>query len=193
MVLNRLCRLTTEVLNCDCSYAALWDPQQNLYVTVTGYGDSPEREEEVRALPFPPQIFTELTMTESTMSPAVEICSANEPALQMLLQRVGIISALFFLLRRGTRTIGALYIGYRRQQVFLARQKRLARGIAQLASFAIANAKLLEDLENSNRIKEDFVGTMSHELRTPLHILYGYTELLRDESFGPLTPIPVKV
>ena len=29
---------------------------------------------------------------------------------------------------------------------------------------------------------------MSHELRTPLHILFGYTELLRDEEFGPLTP-----
>jgi signal transduction histidine kinase len=46
----------------------------------------------------------------------------------------------------------------------------------------------VEELESSNRVKEDFVGTMSHELRTPLHILYGYTELLRDQSFGSLTP-----
>ena len=38
VVLNRLCRLATEVLGCDCSYVALWDLQQNFYVTVTGYG-----------------------------------------------------------------------------------------------------------------------------------------------------------
>jgi PAS domain S-box-containing protein len=188
VVLDRLCRLTTEVLGCDCSYAALWDPQQNTYVTVAGYGDSPEWEEEVRALPFPSHIFTETTAAEPDPSPTIEVSATDQPALQVLLQRVGIISALFFLLRRGPRTIGALYVGYRRPLTFAPRQKRLARGIAQLASFAIANAKLLEELENSNRIKEDFVGTMSHELRTPLHILYGYTELLQDEVFGPLTP-----
>jgi len=187
VVLNRLCRLATEVLGCDCSYVALWDLQQNFYVTVTGYGDSPEQEEEVRALPFPSQIFAEGITEEFEHSPTIEIRAADQPALQLLLQRVGIVSALFFLLRRGTRTIGTLYVGYRRQQTFSPRQNRLARGIAQLASFAIANAKLLEELENSNRIKEDFIGTMSHELRTPLHILYGYTELLRDEVFGPLT------
>jgi PAS domain S-box-containing protein len=188
VVLNRLCRLATEVLGCDCSYAALWNPQQNGYMTVTGYGDSPEQEEEVRALPFPSQIFTQAPVAESESNPTLEIAVTDQPALQVFLQRVGIVSALFFLLRRGTRTIGVLYMGYRRPRTFASRQKRLARGIAQLASFAIANAKLLEELENSNRIKEDFVGTMSHELRTPLHILYGYTELLRDETFGPLTP-----
>lgn len=193
VVLDRLCQLATEMLGCDCSYAALWDPQQNVYVTVTGYGDSPEQEEEVRALPFPPRIFAQGTTEEFEPSLVMEICAADQPALQMLLQRVGIVSALFFLLRRGARTIGTLYVGYRRPQTFTARQKRLARGIVQLASFAIANAQLLEELAHSNRLKEDFVGTMSHELRTPLHILYGYIELLQDETFGSLTPQQVDI
>ncbi len=188
VVLDRVCQLTTTALGCDCSYVTLWDPQKNLAVTVAGYGDSPEQEEVVRNLPFPTQLFTEGLAGESNPDTTVEICSADQPALQALLQRVGIVSAVFFLFRRGTRTVGALSVGYRRPQSLSPRRKRLARGIAQLASFALANAKLLEELENSNRIKEDFVGTMSHELRTPLHILYGYTELLRDEAFGPLTP-----
>lgn len=38
-----------------------------------------------------------------------------------------------------------------------------------------------------NRLKANFVGNMSHELRTPLAHLVGYTELLDDESLGPLT------
>ncbi|MEE8392055.1 MAG: histidine kinase dimerization/phospho-acceptor domain-containing protein, partial [Anaerolineae bacterium] len=31
-----------------------------------------------------------------------------------------------------------------------------------------------------------FIQNVSHELRTPLTIINGYTELLRDESLGPL-------
>src|SRR5581483_10099155 len=188
VVLDRLCRMTTEMLGCDCSYATLWDAQQNTALTIAGYGDPPEQEEEVRTLPFPIQVFTEKATGELNRDVTGEMCIADHPAVTAFFQRLGIVSVLFFPFRRGTRMIGALSVGYRGPQLFSSRQKRLARGIAQLASFALANARLLEELENSNRLKEDFVGTMSHELRTPLHILYGYTELLRDESFGPLTP-----
>ena len=188
VVIDRLCRMTTEVIGCDCSYAILWDPQKDVTVTIAGYGDSPKQEEAMRVLPFPTRFFTDRPTEEPDRDATGEIEIDDQPAVRALFTRVGIVSVLFFPLRRGTRLIGVLSIGYRRQQPFSSQQRRLTRGIAQLASFAIANAKLLEELENSNRLKEDFVGTMSHELRTPLHILFGYTELLRDEEFGPLTP-----
>lgn len=193
VILDRLCQLTTEILGCDCSYAILWDAQKNLAETITGYGDSPEQEEAVRALLFPTQMLIEELTKDLDGELVGEVGADERPAVLALLHRVGIVSAVFFVFRRGTRTTGALGVAYRRPHEFSARQKRLARGIAQLASFALTNAKLLEELENSNRLKEDFVGTMSHELRTPLHILYGYTELLQDESFGPLTPKQLEI
>jgi signal transduction histidine kinase len=89
-------------------------------------------------------------------------------------------------LRRGQEFIGVQTASYRgRKEGFSPRQKRIAHGIAQIASLALANAKLLEELESSNRLKEDFVGTMSHELRTPLNILLGYIEMLRDRTSDP--------
>jgi signal transduction histidine kinase/DNA-binding response OmpR family regulator len=43
-----------------------------------------------------------------------------------------------------------------------------------------------EAAENANRAKSQFLANMSHELRTPLNAIIGFSEILRDESFGPL-------
>ena len=44
------------------------------------------------------------------------------------------------------------------------------------------------ELERASRLKSEFLANMSHELRTPLHAVNGFSELLLEQSSGPLVP-----
>ena len=40
--------------------------------------------------------------------------------------------------------------------------------------------------EESNRTKSEFLANMSHELRTPLNAVIGFSEVMKDQLFGPM-------
>ncbi|MEI8350596.1 MAG: HAMP domain-containing sensor histidine kinase, partial [Candidatus Omnitrophota bacterium] len=46
--------------------------------------------------------------------------------------------------------------------------------------------KLAVELKRTTRAKSEFLANMSHELRTPLNSINGFSEILFDETFGPL-------
>jgi PAS domain S-box-containing protein len=42
------------------------------------------------------------------------------------------------------------------------------------------------EVEQADRLKNEFLASMSHELRTPLHTIIGFSELLTEQLEGPL-------
>jgi PAS domain S-box-containing protein len=82
------------------------------------------------------------------------------------------------LIGRDGRNLGLIELSDRAEGDFTEQDEAILVQLAQLASVAIENTRLLEETQEANRAKSDFLATMSHELRTPLNAMIGYTELL---------------
>jgi signal transduction histidine kinase len=61
------------------------------------------------------------------------------------------------------------------------------RDAERTARFAADEARNVA--EAANKSKAEFVATVSHELRTPMNAVMGYTALLADEIYGPVTDL----
>ena len=186
VLLERLCCLTAEALECDFSHTWLWQANEEAYVPVAGCGFSTEQWESLRLLRLPRSAVERLQEEDRLQTILLDHRSR---ILSGLALQFGVTVVLYVALRRGDELIGMQTSGYRgRTEPFTPQQVRLACGVAHLASIALENARLFEEVERVNRIKSSSVAAMSHELRNPLNTIMGYAELLLDGSFGSLQP-----
>ena len=63
-------------------------------------------------------------------------------------------------------------------------EERRAEDDAAAAYHAMERAK--EKAQASDLAKSEFLANMSHELRTPLNAIIGFSDILKEEKFGPL-------
>jgi PAS domain S-box-containing protein len=107
----------------------------------------------------------------------------------------GLISFLGVPLVAKNEALGVLTLYGKEERDFTAEEIEFLSTIGGQAAIAIHNAQLYEksqkqteELEVSNRVKDEFLSVMSHELRTPLSVIMGYTGLVKDGLLGAINP-----
>jgi PAS domain S-box-containing protein len=187
VLLEQLCELTAEALQADASYTLLWDAKDDVFMPVAAHGATAE-EREVSRLIQVPRTMMEVLFGRFEHD---DVAESRTVPVQLLAQMSRQASAtaphVCIALRRGSEIIGIQVAAWRgRARPFSSRERRIARGISQLASFALENARLMSELNEADKLRSEFVATMSHELRTPLGVIIGYTDLLLDGALGEL-------
>lgn len=70
--------------------------------------------------------------------------------------------------------------------IFRASYSAMETRAAMAEETAESLSRAMDREKAANRMKDSFMRTMSHELLTPLNAVQGFTQMMRDESFGPL-------
>jgi signal transduction histidine kinase len=82
---------------------------------------------------------------------------------------------------------GALHLVPAPGRTLAEQDLQLARTFTAIAGVALANAWQCRRLTRLARLRGDALTAMAHDLRAPLNALVGYTSLLGEGAFGPLT------
>lgn len=87
------------------------------------------------------------------------------------------IHLYFLFLSRGMRATTLSMLEYRTEKDAL---------IAELEEQKSVSDEARRRAEAANMAKSRFLATMSHELRTPLNAILGFSEVMKEEMFGPM-------
>jgi len=87
----------------------------------------------------------------------------------------------------------ALVLGAGAMNRYAGPGRMIIEDLARRIRLALVRIRLYQEVQDANRLKDEFLSTLSHELRTPLSVVFGWTRLLRMRPLDPDTAQAVEV
>ncbi len=83
------------------------------------------------------------------------------------------------LVGRNGRNLGLIQLSDKIEGEFTAEDEVILVQLAQMAAVAVENARLVQDLRDGDRRKDEFLATLAHELRNPLAPIRNGLQIMR--------------
>jgi len=180
-ILERLCHVTAEVL--DCEVTTSWVLDEAAQALVPAAANSGAERDRIAARQVPRAALERLIPArgdEHAVHWLDERLRQRLPA-ALVGMPPGITAGACLTLHRAGQIVAAQVCGYRgAAREWTGVQRRIAQGLVHVAALALDNAQLVSELEQSNAIKTYFAGTMSHELRNTVFAIAGFSEMLAE-------------
>ena len=65
-------------------------------------------------------------------------------------------------------------------------ENKVAERTSKLEQEIVIRKRAEEAAKASSQAKSTFLANMSHEIRTPLNAMFGFSQMLKDQHYGPL-------
>ncbi len=108
-----------------------------------------------------------------------------------LIRNLGITAYYCYPLIAQEKLLGTLSFGSRSCSRFTENQKGMMQAVCDQIAIAMERASLIaslqqqtEQLQEANRMKDEFLAILSHELRSPLNAILGWAQLLRTRKLS---------
>ena len=87
----------------------------------------------------------------------------------------------------------ALVLGAASSSRFSGSGRMVLEDLARRIRLALVRIQLYQEVQDANRLKDEFLSTLSHELRTPLSVIFGWARILRTRPLDSSTAHAVEV
>ncbi|MEH1793222.1 PAS domain S-box protein [Nostoc sp.] len=147
-------------------------------------GISPEVAKEIESLAFGEEVCGNVAQERSAI--ALENVQESTDPKTDLIRSLGITAYSSYPLIAQGRLLGTLSFASRTRLSFTENQKGMMQAVCDQIAIAMERASLIaslqkqtEQLQEANRMKDEFLGILSHELRSPLNAILGWAQLLQ--------------